>query len=870
MFQRFGRFSPIIVILAPLALLLLASSLAQQAPDRKTQPRKQARQAGLDASGSHAAQASLLARAQSLDERLQRDFPDLCLDAKGRPWVCYIENDGRADTLHLARVNDDRIDPVAAVSRAGVLHQPAIARDGADGLWCVWGQVDDRDVMTLRARRFAGGKLEDEITLARSGGSDSFADAGTDRSGRVWVAWQSLRRGQADVYARWFDPAKGKWSREIAVSPHEGGNWEPRLAFDDRDGAWMVYDSSRTGDFNLQLAHVSPAGSVKERQLTNSTEYEARAAVAWDHKGGLWITGERGRRQWGMEQRGHETDTGFNGHKRLLVGRYDIADEKFAELPVHDNGRPAPIPMPSPGFNVNLPSVSVDAAGNPWIAYRVCNSINWRVALLRYDLANRQWNEPVEVPASTMGQDRRNELTRATDGSLWLCWPSDRRVKKDCGVSGVHVAKVDAGAALVPVPRDPSLAVHHLPEPEKYLVPATKDRPRDQHHTWTIGGRTYRLVYGDLHRHTDISNCRTGGDGCINEHFRYAYDCAALDFMGTSDHTDVGKKMDPYEWWHTQRMVDALYAPGKFTSIYAYEREQKYPWGHRNVVFAQRGGPIVYINRAFYRESPWQSALPVQTGIGEITPAELWDILNRFAKPVALISHTGATGMGTDWDKYDRIDGRFENTVEIFQGARVSYEGLGTPQPTVGLRDGQKYTADTASKAVIPAPPAAIDDFGEQRNNGVYQHALADGLKLGVFASSDHISQHCSFGGVYVENFTREGIIEGFRARRSIAATDKIFIEFSANGRAMGETFETREKPELVFAIDATAPLKRVTIVRNERNWHVIEPKNGESKLETSFTDESPLDGENRYYLRVEQSDGSMGWSSPVWIKIAK
>lgn len=837
----------------------IATLLAQTAQRKKQRP-----------PASAAAQAALLNRAATLDEKLQRDFPDLCLDGKGAPWLCYIEHDGNTDTLHLGRVKDGAVEHVAAVSQPGVLHHPAIARDGADGVWCVWGQVDERQVMSLRARRFAGGKLEAEITLARSDGSDTFADSGRDKSGRVWVAWQSLRRGQGDVLARWYDPGRRAWSKEIAVSPPTGGNWEPRLAFDDADGAWIVYDSSRTGDFNLYLARVSPDGTVTEKQLTDSTEYEARASIAWDRKKGLWIVGERGRRQWGMEQRGHVIDTGFNGHKRLLVGHYDIGTGRFGEVPVFDNARPAPIPMPSPGFNVNLPSVAVDAAGNPWIAYRVCNSINWRVALLKYELAKNQWDEPVEVPDSTMGEDRRNEITRGPDDSLWLCWPSDRRETKDCGISGVYAAKVDTQAALEPVPQDTQLAVHHLPEPDPYLVPPAKDRPRAEHHDWRIGGKTYHLVYGDLHRHTDISNCRTGGDGCIAEHYRYAYDVAALDFMGTSDHTDVGKKMHPYEWWHTQRMVDAFFAPGKFTSLYAYEREQKYPWGHRNVVFAQRGGPLVYINRAFYRESPWQSPLPVPAGIGEVTPVELWDILHRYGKPVALISHTGATGMGTDWDKYESIDGRFENTVEIFQGARVSYEGRGAPQPTVGLREGQKYTPDTASKAVIPAPPAAIEDFGEQRNNGVYQHALADGHKLGVFASSDHISQHCSFGGVYVEEITREGIIEGFKARRSIAATDKIFIEFSANGHAMGELIETREQPKLALAIDATAPLKRVTLVRNERDWKPVEVKPGQLKLEAVLTDESPLEGENRYYLRVEQADGSMGWSSPVWVKFTR
>jgi hypothetical protein len=28
------------------------------------------------------------------------------------------------------------------------------------------------------------------------------------------------------------------------------------------------------------------------------------------------------------------------------------------------------------------------------------------------------------------------------------------------------------------------------------------------------------------------------------------------------------------------------------------------------------------------------------------------------------------------------------------------------------------------------------------------------------------------------------------------------------------------------------------------------------------------MPGENRYYLRIEQTDGNMAWSSPVWVKV--
>jgi len=350
-------------------------------------------------------------------------------------------------------------------------------------------------------------------------------------------------------------------------------------------------------------------------------------------------------------------------------------------------------------------------------------------------------------------------------------------------------------------------------------------------------------------------------------HYRYAYDIAALDFLGTSDHTDIAKIYDPYEWWQTQKLVDVFHAPGRFHSLYAYEREQRFPWGHRNVVFAQRSGPIVYIKRKLYENSPWHALYPTRPGGLEISPMELWGALRQYGGPVSVISHTGASGMGTDWDKYERIDNRLENIVEIFQGARVSYEALGAPQPTVGLKKTEPYTPSGRGPKGFPKPPAPIEDFRNAgHNRGVYQRALHNGFKLGVFASSDHISTHVSFGGVYVKELTREGIIEGFNARRTVAATDKIFIEFTVNGEELGSVIRSNGKnPKLRIRVQGTAPIKPITVVRNEQNHKFF--FSGKKEFATTWTDPKPAQGENRYYLRIEQDDGNMGWSSPVWVE---
>ncbi|HEX7897641.1 MAG TPA: hypothetical protein VF950_07760 [Planctomycetota bacterium] len=803
------------------------------------------------------------------DPALHQDFPDLCLDADGTAWIAYLRHDGKADTVRLAKKGPAGLEDVAALSEPGVAHQPAIARDGSGGLWVFWGQLGPKNVVRLHARSVRDGKPGELLTLAASDGSDTFADAGTDAAGRVWVVWQSLRAGQADVFARYYDPANSLWSPEIAVAADEAGDWEPRVAFDGKEGAWVVFDSSRGGEFNIYAARVELDGKVATKKITDSPDYEGRVSTTSDGRGGLWIAFERGKQRWGRDLRGHDAPKGLNGQKRAVLGRFDPASGTFTETPpftpilsewLKEQLKGKKLVEKRLMAAVNLPALGVDGAGHPWIACRYYSQQKWQIAVARFDAKRGVWSKPQAMDDSTFGQDRRTELVRDAQGKLWACWPSDRRTNKDCGVPAIFVRTLD-----VAPPDAEAVAEAPLPEPEPYLDPTTPDRARSDRHTWSIGGKTYQLYWGDFHRHTDVSNCITGNDGCVTEQFRYAYDVAKLDFLGTSDHTDVGKVYAPYEWWHNQRMVEVFYSPNRFLSMYAYEREQKWPWGHRNVIFAQRGGPVVHIQRKNYKNSPWQALYPAGEGGPELMPEDLWSILKAYGKPVSVISHTGASTMGTDWDLYKQIDAAVENLVEIYQGARVSYEGLGAPQPTVGLERKEKYNPATNSK--VEDPPAPISDFGKY-NKGVYQNALRNGHKLGVFASSDHISTHTSFGGVYVETFTREGILEALNARRTVAGTDKIFVEFSCDGHPLGSTLDTAALPKLAIAVRGTSALKRVTLVRNEKDFKIFEPAGKD--FATTFEDAAPIAGENRYYVRVEQADGNMAWASPVWVTVKK
>ena len=581
---------------------------------------------------------------------IQYDLPNALVDQNGHTLVAHLTWDGKEDRLVLSKETEEDLVELPGLFAKGVLHQPSMAVDGEGTLWVFWGSTQKDttvDVMTRSWSQTKGlGKL---VKVADSKAAEAFVDAGTDSRGRVWATWQSMRAGEADVYARFYDPAKQKWSKEIPVATKKGGDWAPSIAFDKKGNTWIAYDSSRGNEFNIYLAKVEGNGKVTEYPIGHSSKYEARASISATLEGdGFWITSERGKEKHGLDYRGHGNDTGINAQKRIMFGKFFIKSEKFTEIPLGPAGEA--------GLPANRPMVGVGKGGDPWVAYRYFNSALWRIAVTCYRQESKTWSSRRRLPSSSYGQDRSvSFLAPVEKGDIRICWPSDERPHKAHQTAKVMLATLPSSKSLPDaLPPKPSSVGKASDLPHSHKTP---ERPAYDRHKWKVDGQTYGLYWGDVHRHTDVSNCRTGFDGCIVDHFRYAYDLGKIDFLGTSDHTDIGKIYHPYEWWHNQRMHDALHSPGEFNTVYVYEREQKWPWGHRNIVFAQRDGPIVYIKRELYLNSPWQKTLPVDPkGAAEISPYELWDLLKSYGKPVSALSHTGATGMGTDWKKYEKFD----------------------------------------------------------------------------------------------------------------------------------------------------------------------------------------------------------------------
>mgnify|MGYP000241753433 CR=1 FL=1 len=98
-----------------------------------------------------------------------------------------------------------------------------------------------------------------------------------------------------------------------------------------------------------------------------------------------------------------------------------------------------------------------------------------------------------------------------------------------------------------------------------------------------------------------------------------------------------------------------------------------------------------------------------------------------------------------------------------------------------------------------------------------------------------------------------------------VGATDNILLIVRSGEHLMGDMFESSDRPTLDIYAYGTANIAQVHIIRDNRYVYSAKPNQREIRLQ--YTDMQPEAGKTHYYyVRIEQSDGNLGWASPIWI----
>ena len=706
----------------------------------------------------------------------------------------------------------------------------AVAYDGAGVLHAIWSaQVDGNWDLYERCRSADRWAAVERLTQAP--GTDFHHKLIAAPNGDLWLAWQAMRNGQSDIYVKRF--TGGKWGAEIKVSESPANDWEPSLAAAPDGTVWIAWDSYDRGNYDIFARSIRGDTLAPIRQITRSPRFEAHASAAVDPQGRLWIAYDEAEVNWGKDYGYLFKDRGNPLYQTRRIRLVRVSGDRLEEpaQPIESAfplALPEYIQYPQLAFTrdgrltmVVLQLTRADRVLEVWGSRGV-----WENVALTLDGAG--WHRNSVLASSAGAHDIRAAVAGAADGALWAAWAADARNFGNGAPQrqSVHAARLPAAGTVAG-----EIAMKPFAEPAELAFPTHSAEALNlrtvRGYRFRNQGKEYRILRGDLHRHTSLSPDGVG-DGSLWDFYRYVLDAASMDFSTVTDHQGGGTS---YNWWKIQKSTDLFHTPGRLAALYAYERSVLYPNGHRNIVIPKRGAPI----------------LPLAPGEQQ-GKSRSADVVLPYLRQYNAIAfrHTIATNQGTDWKDHNN---ELEPLVEIFQGHRVVYEHEGGPHGA------------TAEKAYI------------QRSGyqpaGYLWNALAKGYRMGIQASSDHCSTHISYSCILAEGDTRDALIDAMRKRHTYGATDNIVLDFrvKADGKEyiQGEEFESRGPYTLTVNIIGTGPIRRVDVIHNESYAHAVTPA-GKSVETFSYVDPKPVAGENRYYVRAMQEDGALAWSSPVWI----
>jgi len=765
----------------------------------------------------------------------QNDFATLLVGPGGELWTAWVAYSGWKNQVRARYYNGSAWEPEQTVSgEHGDIFLVKVGRDAAGGVWFIWScQVDGN--FDLYGRRYAGGSWSAIQRLTTAPQPDIYHAVASDSSGNLWLVWQGFRNGKSDIFARRYDGSS--WSPEEKVSVSPANDWEPSIAADRKGRVYVAWDTYDKGNYDVVLRKYENGRWSELATVAATPKFEAHVNLACDSQNRLWAAWNESGTQWGK-------DTGFLVKRqgtRLYQSRWmavAVFEAGLWQEPLTDIERALPAGLR--GYN-DLPILQPDGKGRMWLLFRhrrprildtpsdaPMHKAAWEIYATSYDGA--RWTAPIAVPCSRGRTDMRIGVGADAAGNIYAAWPTDNR-----DFETFLFQHADVYAARIPgFPRPPSPAKFRRRIPAKIqsypLHPnEAQDLARIRGYAINSGGRTYHIYRGDTHRHTEFSH-DGHNDGSLVDTYRYAIDAVSLDYLMVSDHNNRGGPDVEYVNWLLQQMADVLMLPGRFEPLYGYERSVRYPNGHRNVIFFERGHPTLPI--------------PPEEARGKTGAEALYAYLKKYDG--IAISHTPATGMGTDWRDNDPA---VEPLVEIYQGDRVSAEYEGAPK--------------AAWSGKLTGAPGGLRPLGYVWN------AWAKGYKLGVQASSDHLSTHISYACTISEEYSRRGLVEAMKKRHSYGATDNIILDYrlqTSDGKEylQGDILKAGRGFKLLVKVIGTAPIRQIDIIKNNKFLHTRQPM--QQDVSFTFEDSNAGEGNAYYYVRVQQVDNQMAWSSPIWV----
>ncbi len=155
-------------------------------------------------------------------------------------------------------------------------------------IYLVW--ASGRDIRSnLYASHFTGGGWSTPQQVCPHEYWDLAPSIISEPSGRVWIAWHSLRSGGVqNIFTSYSDDGGVNWSEAIQLTSDPGYDVEPKLVIGPEGKPWVFFKSWRDGNANIYLSRYT-AGWGAPEQVTNDPRDDISPAAAKDEERRVWV-----------------------------------------------------------------------------------------------------------------------------------------------------------------------------------------------------------------------------------------------------------------------------------------------------------------------------------------------------------------------------------------------------------------------------------------------------------------------------------------------------------------------------------------------------------------------------------------------------
>lgn len=220
--------------------------------------------------------------------------PAAAVDNAGVTWLFWhADGDGERRILLQRFDGAAMVDPQPRQAMPGGAgcsdeHPAVVARDGK--IWLFWDSNRDGNwnIYTTMYRLGPNGSpTPGEIQkLTDHPAQDCCPAAACDREGRIWLFWQSNRRGPTDIWVRIYDGSA--WGNPLRLTTAKLRDLMPTTASDSDNRLWLFWGAD-LGDRSALFGQFHSEGQWSQPQkLTEGLQRdESPHAITHDHK--LWL-----------------------------------------------------------------------------------------------------------------------------------------------------------------------------------------------------------------------------------------------------------------------------------------------------------------------------------------------------------------------------------------------------------------------------------------------------------------------------------------------------------------------------------------------------------------------------------------------------